>query len=109
MTPLKQYIIRCFALLLSIAMTAPMVSKLEHSFNHHEHEICDGNSTTHLHSLDFECQFYSFKINTPFIIAINNFDINEEQAINTKIHSNYLLLSDYQKLHFNRRGPPCII
>ena len=107
MQNLKQHIIfKIVTLSIVIALLTPSVVKFSHLFEHHKHEVCLGEFQDHLHTLDIDCDFYKFKLNTPF--TFSNFDfvlfsIENNHQINT---SQYSFLSNYQKLHFSLRAPP---
>ena len=110
MENLKNHIVFKFlAIALVISIAIPSVIKFSHIFADHKHEVCLGETSTHLHELDLECEFYKFKLNNNFtlpqrfVVAF----INNEQS--TVVTSQYLFLSNYQRLHFSLRGPPVSI
>lgn len=77
-----------------------------HVFEHHQHEICYGESDTHLHTLDVDCEFYKFKINIPFTIPENVAELISFPEVTIFHTKEYSFLSEFQSLHFTRRGPP---
>lgn len=109
MLHLKQHILfRVFSLVLVLTVLAPSVDKLLHAFDHstHKHEVCLGEKQAHLHTLDLDCEFHKFQINTAFTVPINQFELLEQQENQQVILSQYHFISDFQKLHFSLRGPP---
>lgn len=97
---------KLIAVLLLVAFILPSAVKFTHAFNHHQHEICLGDATTHLHKYDADCNFYKFQVNKNF--TLSNFEAGFfiEKEINAQITKPYAFLSDYQQLHFSLRGPP---
>lgn len=79
-----------------------------HLFEKHQHEVCYGETDSHFHTLDIDCEFYKFKLNIPFTIP-EKVDViiayTEILNVSTK---DYSFLSTYQRLHFSLRGPPAI-
>ncbi|MBA6153605.1 hypothetical protein [Gelidibacter maritimus] len=106
---LRQHIIfKALTLLLVLTFLLPSAVKVMHVFENHKHEVCYGEVDAHFHTLDIDCEFYKFKLNIPFTIPQNLATLivyPEIHIFNTK---EYDFLSDYQKLHFSRRGPPVI-
>lgn len=107
---IKQHIVfKSIAMLLMLAMLFPTALKLSHTFNHHTHEVCDGFSDTHFHSLDLECEFYKFKIQKDFIFDVAVHSEFESTAI---IHFQsvlYFFSYNHQHLSFSLRAPPVLV
>lgn len=99
---------KVFTLILALALLLPSAIKFLHVFESHQHEICDGEVNAHFHTLDLDCEFYKFKLNIPFTIPDNIVQQITYAEIKPVIPSQYSFLSDYQRLHFSRRGPPQI-
>jgi hypothetical protein len=93
---------------LVVFVLSPSAFKLAHALSHnsHKHEVCLGEKQVHLHTLDLDCEFHKFQINTAFSIPIYTYNILEKQDNYHVIHSQYYFTSDFQQLHFNLRGPP---
>ena len=107
MNHIKQHIIfKIITLLLVVSLLIPTVVKFTHIFSHHEHEVCLGEKTTHLHELDLDCSFYKFKLNNNVTFSFFNVDLISPQEEQFEILSLYSFLSKYQRLHFSLRGPP---
>ena len=98
--------------LLCVALVAtlftPSVTKFAHIFAHHEHKLCVAEGTTHIHQVDLDCEFYKFQINKNFTLQDVSVNLFVEKNIYQNITSQYIFVSDYQKLHFSLRGPPQI-
>lgn len=109
MRKVKQHIaFRITTLVLVLAFLLPSAVKLSHVFEHHHHEVCNGEVTTHLHTSDVVCDFYKFKLSTQFTIPTHDFEfasIEDNHQIKT---SQYSFLSEFQRLQFSLRGPPQI-
>ncbi|WP_299390864.1 hypothetical protein [uncultured Gelidibacter sp.] len=95
-------------LVLVLAFLLPSAAKFMHIFEEHHHEVCLGESNAHFHTQDVECEFYKFKLNTPFTIPENNVVVLEFPHIESIIPTHYSFLSEFQTLHFSLRGPPSI-
>ena len=103
----KQYIaFRIATVFIVVCLVLPTVVKFSHAFNHHEHEVCLGESQSHLHEIDTDCNFYKFNVNHQTTLISFNFSPIEINSYQEVIASKYLFLSTFQKLHFSLRGPP---
>ena len=89
-----------------LTLLLPSAVKFMHIFENHKHEVCYGEAEAHFHTLDIDCEFYNFKLNTPFTFPDKVSFIITKVEIKTPITTDYSFLSDYQRLHFSRRGPP---
>lgn len=109
MNLLKHHIIfKGLTPLLVLVFLLPSAVKAMHIFENHQHEVCLGESDSHFHTLDVDCEFYKFKINIPFTIPENSAVVIDFPKINCIIPAHYSFLSEYQSLHFSLRGPPAI-
>ncbi|MEL0457003.1 hypothetical protein WJN01_12255 [Flavobacteriaceae bacterium SZ-1-7] len=110
MNDLKKHIVfRVFTLLLVAALLLPASIKMVHIFQHHNHEVCNGDSTTHLHKVDLDCDFQKFQIYNYFTFSDLHFQLFSPTETSEKQVSFYQFLSKYQRLHFSLRGPPVLI
>ncbi len=91
-----------------VTLLAPTINKFAHTFSHHQHKICIGEKSTHIHQVDLDCEFFKHHISKTFTTNLFAFNLFSEKEIHTKIISPYFFLSDYQSLHFSLRGPPQI-
>lgn len=104
---IKQHIgFKVATLTLVLVLLVPTAVKFIHVFNHHRHEICNGEYQTHLHTLDLDCSFQKFKLTNPFTIPVFSVDIFIPKQNHENIVAHYLFLSEFQHLHFSLRGPP---
>ncbi len=110
MQAVKTHIIgKVITLLLALSILLPSGVKLLHAFSHHNHEVCHGEQTTHLHKTDFECKFYKFKVKKPFTLDELIVILTPKTENHQTILSAYHFISDYQRLPFPLRGPPQLI
>ena len=110
MALLKNHItFRIIAIYVALLILTPTFVKFTHVFSHHEHEVCLGEKTTHLHKFDADCDFYKFKLsNSLSCTFLDALFFSEEENI-PKIISDYYFLSAYQNLHFSLRAPPVLV
>ncbi len=109
MTNTKEYMLfRVFAITLATVLLAPSLVKFNHIFENHKHEVCIDYSTSHLHEIDLDCEFYKFdKVNEYH----NTLDYNYESFTSIFPNTNfsyYNFLSSHQQLNFSLRGPPSL-
>ncbi|WMI65513.1 hypothetical protein RBH94_15785 [Aestuariibaculum sp. YM273] len=102
-------IFRTIALLLVISLLKPAVFEFAHLFAHHEHDICKGEKTTHLHKLDTDCDFYKYKVHHQYTFNLFEYRIFTTKKQTPEVVSQYQFLSDYQRLQTALRGPPALI
>ena len=104
----SQMVFKFATLLLVAALMMPTATKFLHVFNHHQHEICNGEYQTHLHKSDFECSFYKFKLSSPYTLPTFEFVFLPAEDNHQTYKKSYDFLSEFQRLHFSLRGPPHI-
>lgn len=107
---LKEHItfkILSIALVLSIAL--PSAVKFSHVFTHHEHKVCKGEKSTHIHEVDLDCDFLKFKLNNTYYSSFQ-YEYSFFSSSNYKISaSTYKFLNNHQQLSFSLRGPPVLV
>ena len=105
----KHIIYKVSVIILVIALLTPSLVKFSHVFENHIHKVCKNPQKFHFHEYNVDCDFYNFKLNTPFSSAsIDNqlLDIvNNHQRVFLKYH----FFNGKKHLHFSRRGPPQLI
>ncbi len=107
MLQIREHIVnKVLVVFLTAVLVTPLFVKLNHLFEDHKHEVCETPNKTHFHEYEIECEFYNFTINTNFYQSLLTFDIPNIDQIDELIDSQYLFISDYQKLQFSLRGPP---
>ena len=110
MNHIKEHIVfKTLALSLVLTLLVPSALKFIHIFEHHEHEVCLGEKTTHLHKIDLECEFHKFQLNKNFTFTFSYLELFSEEIEILETDSQYVFLSKYQSLHFSLRGPPALI
>ena len=92
-----------------MALLLPSFVKLTHVFENHKHLVCKKSQKSHFHGFDIDCEFYKFKLNPQTTLIADNFIIANLQDNFKSITSQYHFISDYQRLSFSLRGPPCLI
>lgn len=110
MSQIKEHIIfKAITLTLVFVLIVPSFVKLAHAFENHKHEVCEVPQKLHFHDFELDCEFYKFKLNTQFYFT-DALSVSEYQEQPVQhIFSQYHFLSDYQKLPFSLRGPPCLV
>ncbi|RNC87346.1 MAG: hypothetical protein ED556_07625 [Winogradskyella sp.] len=98
--------LKLLSVILVFAIITPTLVKFSHGFQDHEHEVCYGESSSHLHEIDIDCEFYKFKLNTQYVDKFKKVEVLTLDNISDEINSQYNFISDYQKLQFSLRGPP---
>ncbi len=94
------------ALSLTIAVALPSFVKLSHTFNHHTHEVCEGDSSLHFHKLDVDCEFYKFKLNNNYEVIDLDIEIFTIEIFDTNLISHKSFLKNKIRLNRFQRGPP---
>lgn len=87
----------------------PISYKFTHIFEHHEHVICSGDQSTHVHKIDLDCEFQKFQFNSQFISSINNEDLIQELSYYRIPVLTYKFLNNHRPLSFYLRGPPILV
>ena len=100
---------KILTMLLVVLLWVPSTVKLAHVFDHHKHEICQGDNSTHIHKVDLDCEFQKFQINNNYTFSKIVFEIFQLKENSKTIESQYIFLSNYQSLHFSLRGPPAFV
>ncbi|MGE5943195.1 MAG: hypothetical protein ACM31G_02540 [Flavobacteriales bacterium] len=109
MQGIKQHItFKIFAFALALVLLVPTVVKFNHIFANHKHDICQGETSTHLHELNTDCDFYKFKLSTSYTFTCFNFNVFIPKENALQIVSQYQFISEYQRLQTSLRGPPQI-
>ena len=100
---------KALALMLTLVVLFPSVLKLTHAFTHHEHQVCLGESNTHLHASDFDCDFYKFKLTNSLFFEV-------QSVFKTHITTSYKTVATLEQTVKNAqpltaflRGPPSLM
>lgn len=107
---MQQFKIHILTKILSVVLITvlliPSAVKLGHVFENHKHEVCTDNASTHLHSLDMDCEFYKFKLNNQLSFTPDYFQVASLDVNHKIIQSQYFFISEFQQLQVALRGPP---
>jgi hypothetical protein len=105
----KHIIFKVLTIFLVCTLMLPACFKFVHIFEHHNHEICSGADSTHIHQVDLDCDFHKFQLNNNVTFTTPLFEFYHAQKESIQIFSQYTFLSKYQRLHFSLRGPPSLV
>ncbi len=97
------------AIVVLLAVLLPSAVQFTHLLEDHKHQVCTDNSSTHMHEIDLDCEFYKFQINPVFSFNTKTITFLKAFKKQSLIASQYHFISDYQKLGFALRGPPQLI
>lgn len=107
MNNFKEHIVfKIITLLLVVTLFTPLAVKITHTFSHHEHKICSGETSTHIHKVDLDCEFQKFQLNTHFLVSKIYKQYLQKQPNSKVLSLTYKFLNSHQKLSFSLRGPP---
>ena len=110
MNNIKQHIaFRIATFVLMLAFLLPSAVKFAHIFEYHEHEICHNEFEAHLHTLDVDCDFYKFKLNTNYHFVFEYFELPFEETFFKINSTSYNFLNNHLQLSFSLRGPPVLV
>ncbi len=92
--------------ILIVALLFPSAFNFFHLYSHHDHGHCTETTQAHFHEVSLDCELCDLQI-TP-AVTIYSLEITDTKIFNfnPRISSYNLLISKYQQLHFNLRGPP---
>lgn len=110
MQQIQQHIaFRLFALLLVASLFTPSALKFAHIFEHHEHVVCIGDDSTHIHQVDLECEFHKFQLNKHFLSTSEIDNWLETPNYQEVSILKYKFLNNHRPLSFSLRGPPVLV
>ena len=104
----EHIVLRLLSLMLIIAVALPSVVKFNHIFESHEHDICSNNTTVHIHAVDFDCEFYKFKLNNSYSFTFNEVSFVEQENNHKITTSQYQFISSHKHTGIELRGPPSL-
>ncbi|MFK5972610.1 MAG: hypothetical protein QM485_04950 [Flavobacteriaceae bacterium] len=85
----------------------PAFVKLSHAIHGHSSLECKDATKLHIHKAEFDCDFQKYQLSPQYVTASFSGIRTKTLLIQKKNYSHYVFLSQYQKLHFALRGPPC--
>lgn len=95
---------------MTAALLTPSFVKLAHDFDDHKHDVCKTpQSTSHYHELNWECEFYKFKLSDQYSFSLLNFDLVPYAFDFEYLHPKYQLESNSKYFQKTLRGPPCLV
>lgn len=97
------------AIVLVLVILTPSFLKFAHAFENHKHEVCTNPQTTHFHSLDLDCEFYKFKVQTQAYKEALDFSFLVFNSFNKSVLLNYNFTFKTHFSSFYLRGPPSLI
>ena len=100
---------RILTFLLVFTLLVPSAIKLIHVFEHHEHKVCIGGDTTHIHKIDLDCEFQKFQVNNHFVPVLDNYESTLDDYLDKTSYSEYKFLNNHKSLSFSLRGPPVLV
>lgn len=106
----KHITLKCSALVLIVALLLPLGIKFAHTFEDHTHEVCTDYSSTHLHEIDLDCEFYDFNTTTFTYFLYNSVSLFKS-IISTKPISYYTthVVNAYKHSNRQLRAPPIFL
>jgi hypothetical protein len=109
MQNLKEHIVfKTVTLALILILLVPSIVKFSHIFSHHQHKVCIGEKSTHIHKVDLDCDFHKFKSNNHFLFSPKTFNLISFSDFYKTLHLTYNFLNNHRPLSFSLRGPPVL-
>ncbi|MFV9551529.1 hypothetical protein [Algibacter sp. PT7-4] len=107
---IKEHIIfKALAILLGLTLWVPAGVKLAHVFEHHKHEVCIGEDSTHIHKVDLDCEFQKFNTAHQLYVTLYFSTLFQTSTQNREYNLTYKLLNNHTPLSFSLRGPPILV
>lgn len=94
------------ALLVIAAVMYPSFARFAHTFEHHEHDICNEKYDTHFHEANEDCAFETIKLTLQYFYEFQNLETLSLSENHKIITSFYHSIPNNQKLQNTLRGPP---
>lgn len=110
MNTIKGHIVfRLLTILLVITLLVPATVKLAHVFEHHEHKVCLGEDSTHIHKVDLDCEFQKFSITHNFKLSKEFNQLFQISSPTLAYNVTYQFLNNHRPLSLSLRGPPVLV
>lgn len=107
---IKEHIVfKLLTVLLVITLLVPAGVKLAHIFEHHNHKICLGDDSTHIHKVDLDCEFQKFSITHHFQLSEEFIEFFQTESPTLTYNVTYKFLNNHRPLSFSLRGPPVLV
>ncbi len=106
---IKTILHKIISLVVLATLLLPIGIQFAHSFEEHEHIVCNSVDNQHIHEQELDCSFCHVQLNTSSIFEEQNFKLKETTIIDEKpLSSTDNHIQVY--LYFNSsRGPPFFI
>ena len=72
----------------------------------HEHELCSGELSTHIHKSHTDCELCNVKFVTHHFDVFDSVKILELKTYKVEVKSQYIFFDDFKTLQTSLRGPP---
>ena len=105
----KHIVIKAFLVIITTSLFLPAAIKFVHVFEHHQHKVCNGNDSTHLHQVDLDCEFFKFQLNHHFILQFADTYWLDFAYVNQISALTYKFLNNHRQLSYSLRGPPVLV
>ena len=105
----KHIIFKALAVSLIMTLLFPIAYKFTHIFEHHDHLICSGDQSTHVHKVDLDCEFQKFQFNSQFFSSLKEQELFQELSYYTIPVLTYKFLNNRRPLSLSLRGPPVLV
>jgi hypothetical protein len=94
---------------LLVALLLPFAVQFIHSFEKHEHSVCNAQNIIHFDSHEIDCSVFHFKINTNTIDFENKITFTENDFKFQKIHSQIEEFKAVTLYFKSSRAPPFLL
>ncbi|KJD32766.1 hypothetical protein PW52_14890 [Tamlana sedimentorum] len=107
----KHIVFKILTLTITATLFLPTLIKVNHIFEHHEHEYscCTSDASAHVHNIDHNCEFQKFQLNHFFTLTTQTFATLKVLASNKIALKTYNFVVKQQHLSFSLRAPPAYI
>ncbi len=110
MQELKKHIVfKIVSTLIVLILLAPATIKLVHSFEHHEHNLCEKTDVPNFHKCELDCTFYKYNLQQ-YCLKTQNYNLSIFLVNNFEIPSStYQFFYSSYVLSGSLRGPPVLV
>ncbi|SFD37934.1 hypothetical protein [Algibacter pectinivorans] len=106
----KEHIVfKLLTVVLVLTLLIPAAVKFAHVFEHHNHKVCLGENSTHIHEVDLDCEFQKFSITHHFKLTVEFIEFFKTLTPTCNFNVTYKFLNNYRPLSFSLRGPPALV
>ncbi|MEP3836082.1 MAG: hypothetical protein ABJM36_00445 [Algibacter sp.] len=105
----EHIVFRLLTVVLVVTLLIPAGVKLAHVFEHHNHKVCLGDGSTHIHKVDLDCEFQKFSITHHFQLSEEFIEFFQTLSPARNYSLTYQFLNNHRPLSFSLRGPPFLV